>query len=66
MRKCIRCGTEMKENCYHMLGGHGTSIIIKQSSDKLFDVSFGEPSVAVCPSCGEVSWYLNDVSKLKR
>ena len=43
MRKCLRCGTEMKEDCTRI----------------------GKPKVAICPKCGEVSIYIEDVDKLK-
>lgn len=39
MRKCLRCGGEVREGC--------------------------AVKVAICPKCGEVSVYLDDVEKLR-
>ena len=32
---------------------------------KLFGGRIGKPNVAICPACGEVSIYLDDIEKLK-
>lgn len=59
-RICHRCGTEMVENCYiqiESLHSPGRAVI-KKDSDKLFDPTLGEPRVAICPNCGEISWYV--------
>ena len=57
MRKCLRCGTEMKENCAIKVEGAGYG-------NKLFGGRIGKPKVAICPKCGEVSIYVEDVEKL--
>lgn len=36
MRKCIRCGTEMKENCTIKVQGAGYGIVMSAEKDKLF------------------------------
>jgi len=56
-RICHRCGTEMAENCYPCVTGG--ALAIKVDSKKLFDPSLGAPYVAVCPNCGEISWYVD-------
>ena len=56
-RTCLRCGTEMVENCYVCVTG-SYGLTIKVNSDKLFDPNLGTPYIAVCPSCGEISWYV--------
>ncbi len=61
MRKCIRCGSEMKENC--AIDSYGGIELIDKNK-KLFKRGLGAPKVAICPKCGEVSIYLEDVSKL--
>ncbi|MCI9223003.1 MAG: nucleic acid-binding protein [Oscillospiraceae bacterium] len=33
--------------------------------NKIFSGRIGRPRVAVCPECGEVSVYLEDVSRLR-
>ena len=55
MRKCLRCGTEMKENCAIKVEGAGYGIIMSSDENKLFGGRIGKPKVAMCPKCGEVS-----------
>lgn len=62
MRKCIRCGTEMKEDCTIKVQGAGYGIVLSTEKDKLFKGRIGEPKVAICPECGEVSIYIEDTS----
>lgn len=65
MRKCIRCGNIMKENCAVKVEGAGYGIILSSDESKLFGGRMGKPKVAICPECGEVSIYLDDVERLK-
>lgn len=65
MRKCIRCGNEMKEDCAIRIEGGGYGIILSSDENNLFGGRMGKPKVAICPVCGEVSLYLSDVEKLK-
>ena len=64
-RTCLRCGTEMLENCFISIPGRSGLIngyfFVKQDTGKLFSAEVGEPSFAVCPNCGEISWYLEPV-----
>ena len=60
MRKCIRCGSEMKEDCAVKVEGAGYGIILSSDESKLFGGRIGKPKVAICPKCGEVSIYLED------
>lgn len=60
-RTCLRCGTEMLENCYITIQGHADSPVIKQDTGKLFSTNLGGPEFALCPHCGEISWYMNPV-----
>lgn len=53
MRKCLRCGTEMKENCAIKVEGAGYGIIMSSDENKLFGGRIGKPKVAICPKCGE-------------
>lgn len=66
MRKCIRCGTEMKEDCAIKVEGAGYGIVLSSNKNKLFGGRMGNPKVAICPKCGEVSIYLEDVSQLNK
>ncbi len=65
MRKCSRCQTQMIENCGIKVPGSGYGIVLT-TSPKLFANKLGAPQVAICPSCGEVSIYLEDLSALKQ
>ena len=65
MRKGIRCGSDMKENCAIKVEGAGYGIVLSSDKNKLFGGRIGRPEVAICPKCGEVSVYMKDVEKLK-
>lgn len=65
MRKCLRCDSEMKEGCAIKVEGAGYGIVLSDDATKLFSGRIGKPNVAICPKCGEVSIYLEDVDKLK-
>ncbi len=65
MRQCIRCQAEMVEQCDIKVEGAAHGIVIA-SSTKIFAERLGKPKVAICPNCGEVSLYLEDVSALKK
>lgn len=64
MRRCLRCGSEMKEGCAIKVEGAGYGIVLSDDATKLFSGRIGKPYVAICPKCGEVSIYLEDVDKL--
>lgn len=67
MRKCIRCGSEMTENCGIKVQGKTYGIVLTDENKSFLEGRrIAEPKVAVCPECGEVSFYLEDVSKLKK
>ena len=53
MRKCIRCGSEMKENCAIKIEGGGYGIVLSSDENKLFGGRMGKPKVAICPECGD-------------
>ena len=65
MRKCIRCGSEMKEGCDIKLEGFGGGIVMAVDENRLFGGRIGKPRVAICPECGEVSLYVEDPGQLK-
>lgn len=56
----------MVENCGIKVQGGGYGIVLTNDENKLFGGRMGAPRVAVCPVCGELSIYLEDVAKLKR
>ena len=47
MRKCIRCGCEMKENCAVKIEGAGYGIVLSSDENKLFGGRIGKPKVAM-------------------
>lgn len=65
MRKCIRCGTEMKENCGIIVKGTVKGIVLTDDKNKCWSGGLGSPQVAICPNCGEVSVYLEEIARLQ-
>lgn len=63
MRKCIRCGSEMVSNLDINVDAQGYGIKITKSG--VFGAAIQKPKVAVCPSCGEISFYIEDTSKIE-
>lgn len=64
MRKCMRCQTEMVENCSIKVEGAGYGIVMATDDRRLFANRIGKPKVAICPSCGEVSIYIENTDNL--
>ncbi|MBQ7407392.1 MAG: nucleic acid-binding protein [Clostridia bacterium] len=65
MRKCVRCNIAMIENCGIKVKGAGYGLVLTDDENKLWGGRMGPPKVAICPQCGEVSMYLENVDKLK-
>ena len=65
MRTCVRCHTEMIENCDIKVQGAGYGITLA-NSEKVFADRIGRPKVAVCPKCGEISFYIENPELLKK
>ena len=55
---------KMKENCAVKIEGAGYGIVLSSDENKLFGGRIGKPKVAICPECGEVSIYLEDLDRL--
>lgn len=66
MRKCLRCQTEMVENCAIKVEGVGYGIVMATDDRRLFANRIGKPKIAICPNCGEVSIYVENVENLKQ
>lgn len=66
MRKCLRCETEMKEGfglkIENLLAGVGP--VFLSDGQKLLSDGIEKVKVAVCPSCGELSIYVEKIDKL--
>lgn len=62
-RTCLRCGTELLENCYIVGVGHHAvpRFEIKQDTGRIFPSELGDVMFGLCPNCGEISWYLKPV-----
>ena len=66
MRTCIRCNTKMVEDCGVKIQGAGYTFVITENENIMFgSQSIGKPKAAVCPNCGEISFYLEDVKQLR-
>ena len=66
MRDCHRCQTKMVEGLDVVVEGGSYGIKIKRSKG-ILATRYGKPKVAVCPSCGEVSLYMesNDLDEIR-
>ena len=66
MRNCIRCNTKMVENCGIKVKGAAYGLVLTDDENKWWGGRMGVPKVAICPECGEVSIYLENVKQLKK
>jgi len=51
--------------CAIRVQGAGYGIVLSSDENKLFGGRMGEPKVAICPKCGEVSICIENTDKLK-
>ena len=63
MRKCIRCNQEMIENLEINVSNGGYGIDIREKG--FFKNSLGRIKCAVCPECGYLETYIDDITKIK-
>lgn len=63
MRTCLRCNTMMIEDLDVKVDMQGYGIKITKKG--VFGDTVKKPKVAVCPQCGEISFYIGDLDKLK-
>ena len=63
MRKCIRCNQDMIENLEINVsnGAYGINVLEKG----FFKKSLGRIKCAVCPECGYLETYIDDITKIK-
>ena len=66
MRKCVRCNIAMVENCGIKVKGAAYGLVLTDDESKWWGGRMEQPKVAICPQCGEVSIYLENVDKLKK
>lgn len=62
MRKCMRCGFEMKEN--YDVKVEGAAYGLKVTEPGIFKDNLGKIQCAVCPKCGYVELYIKDTGKI--
>ena len=63
MRKCLRCQVEMIEDLV-VMSSNGYNMDVRQKG--IFQGSLGKIKGAVCPECGYIETYLEDVEKIKK
>lgn len=64
MRKCLRCNVEMVENLDVKVEGGAYGL--KVTKQGVFKDNLGKFKCAVCPECGYIETYIQDISKIKR
>lgn len=66
MRKCLRCEEAMIEG--YMLKTENitaqASVLLAKGNGAFFSSAKGKTKAAVCPKCGEISIYFEDIDKL--
>lgn len=55
----------MAENCSVKVEGAGYGIVMATDDRRLFANRIGKPRVAICPECGEISFYIEKLDQLK-
>lgn len=64
MRKCIRCNQEMIENLEINVSNGGYGIDVKEKG--IFKNSLGRIKCAICPKCGYIETYLDELTKINK
>lgn len=66
MRKCVRCQTDMVEDCDIKVEGVTYGLTVANNTNPIFAGRIGKPKIAICPNCGEISIYIENTEKLKK
>lgn len=64
MRKCEKCGANMKSDLRLKVNGGGYGIVVRVD-EKHKATTIDDVRVAVCPECGYTEMYLEDLTKLR-
>ena len=64
-RQPSRCTIAMVENCGIKVKGAAYGLVLTDDENKWWGGRMEQPKVAICPKCGEVSIYLENVEKLR-
>jgi hypothetical protein len=65
VRICRQCQCEMQEGFDVKVEGAGYGIKIAAGTG-IFATRLEKPKVAICPQCGEISFYIEDVDKIRK
>ena len=63
MRKCLRCGSTLKEN--YDVKVEGAAYGLKITMPGIFKENLGKVHAAVCPGCGYLEFYLEETDKIR-
>ena len=66
MRNCIRCGSPLREGYALRSADVHVHAMMIASSDSIFCSVVARPKAAICPNCGEVSFYIEDPAVLDK
>lgn len=65
MRKCLRCGAEMTEGLEILAEYNSMDSLVRDFMGKVRKDIVVRAKAAVCPECGEVSFYLENTQELR-
>ncbi|MGI6317422.1 MAG: nucleic acid-binding protein [Firmicutes bacterium] len=65
MRKCYRCNIKMTEGFDLKVEGGAYGIKISDGKG-VFAKRIEKPKVAICPKCGEISLYIENVDRINK
>ena len=63
MRVCKQCQCEMVKGFDIKIEGGAYGIVISNNTG-LFSKRLGKPKVAICPKCGEISLYIENIDEI--
>lgn len=66
MRICKQCNSEMIEGFNVKMDGAGYGIKIVKTDEVIIPKSIGKTKACICPKCGEVFLYIENLEKLKK
>lgn len=64
MRKCLRCNSEMNEELEIKVDMQGYGISVTRKG--ILGKKIAKPQIAVCPKCGEISFYIDNIELLHK
>lgn len=64
MRKCVRCNTEMNEELEIKVDMQSYGISVSRKG--IFGKKIEKPQIAICPECGEISFFIKNINLLRK